>query len=143
MLRRIDDCSNRYGLYAAWFLALAGALGSLYLSDVIGLIPCTLCWYQRILLYPLVVILGIASFRDDEGVVVYAQPLAVLGAVLALYHYLLQMVPALGGAGLCRVGVPCAERDLDWLGFINIPLLSLLAFGFIALILWRTAAARR
>jgi disulfide bond formation protein DsbB len=115
-------------LYLAWLVALAATLGSLYFSEIRLFLPCTLCWYQRILMYPLVLLLGIASWRGDLGVVRYAGPLAVGGVLVSGYHVLDQKVAGFGLAGACRGAVPCDVAYIDWFGFVTIPVLSLTAF---------------
>lgn len=127
-------------LYAAWLVALASTLGSLYFSEVRHLVPCVLCWYQRVLMYPLVVVLGIACYRREPGIRGYVLPLSAVGAVVALYQVLEQHVPALGIPGACRLAVPCSAVHVDWLGFITLPFLSFVAFAVITLLL---AAGRR
>lgn len=122
---------DRYGLYLAWLVALVATGGSLYFSEVRHFVPCTLCWYQRILMYPLVIVLGIASYRDDRSVRVYVLPLTVLGAGIALFHYLEQKVPGFGLPEVCRVGVPCSAVYINWWGFVTIPFLALVAFVLI------------
>ena len=67
--------------------------GSLYFSEVADFMPCTLCWYQRIAMYPLVLLLGIAAFRRDRAIRLYVVPLAVVGAAISIYHYLYRVVP--------------------------------------------------
>lgn len=129
-----------FGLYLAWLTAVVATLGSLYYSEVRMFVPCALCWYQRILMYPLVIMLGIASLRNDPGVVRYALPLSGLGILFALYHYLQQKVPAFAGPTLCRVGVPCTVEYVNYLGFITIPFLALISFAIITALL--TARAR-
>ena len=124
-----------YGLYLAWLVALVATGGSLYFSEVRGFVPCALCWFQRIFMYPLAVILGVASFRDDHGVRVYALPLAVVGALIALFHVLEQNVPGFGAPAMCQVGAPCSAKYINWLGFISIPVLALTAFSMIILLL--------
>lgn len=129
-------------LYLAWLVSVVATLGSLYFSEVRGFVPCTLCWYQRVLMYPMVILLGVASYVQDLGVRRYALPLSFLGIVVALYHVLEQNVPGFGAAGLCRAGVPCGDKYLNWLGFISIPVMSLTAFVLItALLLARGARA--
>lgn len=130
-------------IYPAWIVATVAMLGSLYFSEVRLFIPCTLCWYQRILMYPLALILAIASYRQDKSVVVYALPLSILGLGVAAYHYAEQKIPSFGSAVLCRSGVPCATEYINWLGFITIPFLSLVAFAIITVLLALTAARRR
>ena len=114
----------------AWIVALVSTLGSLYFSEVADFLPCTLCWYQRICMYPLALILGIAAFRRDRNVRFYAVPLAVIGFAIALYHYLLEWIPDLD-AGACSVTIPC---DFVWFrafGFVSIPFMALSGFAFI------------
>ena len=118
-------------LYAAWLMAIVATLGSLYFSEVRHFVPCTLCWYQRILMYPLVVLLGIAGWRLDRSIRTYVLPLSLLGMGVAAYHYLEQMVPGFGAEALCSSGVPCSGRYIEWLGFITIPFLALTAFTLI------------
>lgn len=132
-----------YGLYLAWLVALVATGGSLYFSEVRGFAPCTLCWYQRVFMYPLVIILGVASFREDRAVRGYVLPMSVLGGLIALYHVLEQNVPGFGAPGLCRVGIPCSAKYINWLGFISIPVLSLTAFSLITLVLAGLPGARR
>lgn len=124
-----------FGLYLAWLVAITATLGSLYFSEVRAFVPCPLCWYQRVLMYPLVILLGIASFYGDRSVIRYALPLSLLGGAVALYHYLLQKVPGLAPPALCRVGVPCTAEYINLLGFITIPFLALVAFTMISAIL--------
>ncbi|MEJ2667913.1 MAG: disulfide oxidoreductase [Deinococcales bacterium] len=122
-------------LYAAWLLALASMLGSLYFSEVRHLVPCVMCWYQRTFMYPLVVILGIASFRRELAIRRYVLPLSGLGMLVAFYQVLEQRIPGLGVPGVCQLTVPCNVIHVNWLGFITLPLLSLAAFGMITLLL--------
>lgn len=128
-------------LYFAWLISLVATGGSLYFSDVMGFVPCALCWYQRVLMYPLVLLLGIASYRQDKTVVVYALPFSVLGAGTALYHYLTQKIPGFGGIRACASGIPCTHAYINWLGFITIPFLALLAFVMISGLLLLVARA--
>ncbi len=131
------------GLYLAWVVALVATLGSLWFSEVRSFVPCTLCWYQRILMYPLVLLLGVAAWNRDAGIVRYTLPLTVLGTVVAGYHVLDQKIPGFGVAAACRSGVPCDLAYINWLGFVTIPVLSLTAFVLIGLALVVVARARR
>ena len=131
-------------LTAAFLIALAATLGALFIGEVLGQTPCTLCWYQRILMYPLVIVLGIASYRQDRGIIPYALPLSVFGGSIALFHYLEQKVPGFGVPNLCRAGgVPCNTDYINWLGFVTIPFLALIAFSLITLLLSGTLWALR
>lgn len=117
-------------LWLAGGVAAFATVGSLYLSESAGLIPCTLCWYQRIAMYPLVLILGIAMFRRDIAVRIYAIPLALVGAAIASYHYLLEWFPEID-TGACSAVIPCTQVWFREFGFVSMPLLALIAFGLV------------
>jgi disulfide bond formation protein DsbB len=114
--------------YIAWLQAAVATAGSLFFSDVMDLPPCVLCWYQRIAMYPLVVILGIAIVRRDRAIKVYSLPFALGGLATATYHNLLyyRLIPE--SISPCTAGVSCTTRQVELLGFITIPLLALTAF---------------
>jgi disulfide bond formation protein DsbB len=116
-------------LYAAWVQALIATLGSLFFSEVMGFVPCTLCWYQRILMYPLVVVLTVGILLRDSKLRYYTLPLSILGLGIAVYHNLLHygLIPE-ETFGTCSAGVSCTVRWFEWFGFISIPQLSLMAF---------------
>lgn len=118
-------------LYMAWIVSIIATLGSLYFSEIAGFIPCELCWYQRILMYPLVLILGVATFQNDPTAKKYVLPLAVIGWFISLNHYLVQKVPGFAEVKPCVNGVPCTAQYINWLGFITIPFLAFTAFTFI------------
>ena len=119
------------GLWLAFAVALTATAGSLFFSEVAHLVPCTLCWYQRIAMYPLALILGIAAWRGDCGIRRYVAPLAAIGAAVATYHVILQRVPGLPSAG-CSLTAPCSAIDLERFGFVTIPVMALI--GFIAIL---------
>lgn len=139
-----NQISPWFWIKLAWVQAVIGMLGSLYASEVLGLVPCVLCWYQRIALYPLVVILGMAAWRKDKLVQWYAWPLVLVGAGFAFYHTLLQWKLIPEGLTTCVGGVSCSSVLFSWFGFINFPFLSLLAFGSIGVCLFlaQTKATR-
>lgn len=123
-------------LFAAWVVACVATLGALFFSEVMGIPPCVLCWYQRIFMFPLVVILPLGLFPFDPRVVRYTLPLAALGALVALAHVLLVAGVIPESLVPCSQGVPCKQVHVQWLGFVDIPLLSLVAFvTLIALLL--------
>lgn len=124
---------EEYAPALALLVALVAMLGSLYYSEVRGFIPCTLCWYQRILMYPLVAILLAGLIRRDPGLAAYVLPLAVLGIFVSGYHYSLQLGLWGSQSGACRVGIPCNMRYINWLGFITIPFQALTAFILITI----------
>lgn len=122
-------------LIAGWFIALVATLGALFIGEVMGQMPCTLCWYQRIAMFPLVVILGVGAFRGDMDTWRYALPLSSVGLVIAAYHSLQYAGllpapivpcsasgPSCSGAGMLIMGIP-------------IPYLSTAAFAGITLLL--------
>lgn len=114
----------------AWLVALVSTLGSLYFSEVADYLPCTLCWYQRIAMYPLAVILGIATFRKDRGVKVYAVPVAAIGAGISLYHWLLERFPDIE-VGACSAIVPCSAPWFTVYGSVTLAFMALSGFLFI------------
>ncbi len=126
---------RQFSLYAAWLVSIVATLGSLYFSDIRGFTPCELCWYQRILMYPLSLILGIATFQNDRSVKKYVLPMAIIGSSISLFHYLEQKVPGFADIKPCANGVPCSAEYINWLGFITIPFLALIAFTLIAILM--------
>lgn len=127
---------RRHALYLAWLVALVATAGSLVFSEVLGYIPCQLCWFQRICMYPQALLLGLASYHDDRRIATYLIPLSAIGLAIAVFHYLEQKVPGFGLPGLCQVGVPCSGQYINWWGFVTIPFLSLTAFALILSLLW-------
>ena len=136
---RRDDTSqpdkNWMILFACWLLAAGATLASLFFSEVMDLPPCSLCWYQRIFMFPLSVILLMGLFPFDAKVVRYALPLAIGGCATALYHALLQLGIIPVSAAPCRQGVSCSDADLSLFGWVSIPMLSLLAFSVVVALL--------
>jgi disulfide bond formation protein DsbB len=120
-------------LFLAWLVAGVSMIGSLYFSEVAHYEPCKLCWYQRIAMYPLAIILAIAVAKRDYGVRRYVVPLALIGAVISSYHYLIEWYPNLEGDGTCSLAVPCTFVWFRRFGFVSIPYMALSGFLFIAL----------
>lgn len=127
---------EKYGLYLAWLVSLTATFGSLYFSEIREFVPCELCWIQRIFMYPLTILLGIAVFTDDRSVRKYVLPLTTIGGSVSLYHYLVQKVPGFAEIQPCAQGVPCSGQYINWLGFITIPFLALTAFTLITILMW-------
>lgn len=119
---------HRALLWLAWLLALAATMAALFLGEVMGMTPCVLCWYQRIAMFPLVAVLGIACYAADRRGAVYALPFALAGAGLAAYHTLLVAGRVPKAWIPCGPGVSCADQKLEILNGIQIPWLSLAAF---------------
>jgi disulfide bond formation protein DsbB len=116
-----------YAIVGAFIVAALAMGGSLYFSEVAHFPPCLLCWYQRIGMYPLTVILLIAAFRRDVGVRWYAIPLALIGAAISVYHNVIQWYPELDAVA-CVEGIPCTAYWFREFGFISMPFLALVAF---------------
>jgi disulfide bond formation protein DsbB len=125
-------------VFACWLLASTAALGSLFLSEVMGHLPCLLCWYQRICMYPLVLILPAGLFPFDRNIVRYALPLSAAGTLIAVFHLLLVAGYIPEGIKPCVQGIPCSEVQVVWFGFVTIPLLSVLSFLLITALLFLT-----
>lgn len=115
-------------IYLAWTTAVIGMLSSLYFSLVKHFIPCDLCWYQRILLYPLVIILTVGILQKDKKLHLYVLPFSILGMIIGTYQYLEQMGVISNEIVPCQAGIPCDTINLLLFGFVTIPFLSLLAF---------------
>ena len=118
-------------LFVCWIIASVSTLGSLFFSEIMELAPCALCWYQRIFMFPLVIILLIGLFSFDKNIIKYTLPLAIVGWGFAFYHYLLYSGFIPESIQPCSQGVSCSETYLDLFGFLTIPLLSLISFSVI------------
>ncbi len=129
-LAQVHDLLKGYELTFGAIAAGTATFGSLYLSEIENLIPCTDCWYQRIAMYPIFVILAIAAVRKDTSVRLYSSVLAVIGSVIAIYHYLIQWFPELEGTS-CTTAIPCTFAWFRVFGFISIPYMALSAFTLV------------
>ena len=127
-------------MFMAWLVALVATAGALFLGEVMGMTPCLLCWYQRIAMFPLVLVLGIGLLDSDPRGVRFALPLAGAGWAIALYHCLVFWGIVSEALSPCSKGASCADADVQVAGFVPIPLLSLIAFTAIWALLW---SARR
>jgi disulfide bond formation protein DsbB len=123
-------------LFSVWILATISTLASLFFSEIVKLPVCSLCWYQRIAMYPLVLILPIALFPFDAKVTRYAGVLVLFGWLTALFHVLLVAGIIPKSAQPCVQGIPCSETLLNVFGFLNMPMMSLLTFSIMALLLF-------
>jgi disulfide bond formation protein DsbB len=118
-------------LWLAFVVAATATAGSLYFSEVADYVPCQLCWYQRIAMYPLAPILLVAALRHDRSVRWYVGPVAAIGAVISAYHYLIEWRPSLEG-GACGIGPSCADIWFRELGFATLAFMAL--SGFVAIL---------
>ena len=122
-------------LFVAWLVSCVAALGALFLSEVMEIAPCSLCWYQRIFMFPLAILLPLGLFPLDPRIVRYTLPLAAIGWLIGLFHLLLIYGVIPESLKPCTHGVPCTEIQVEWFGFVTIPLLSLLSFTIIVALL--------
>jgi Disulfide bond formation protein DsbB len=130
------------GYAMAWVVAFLATAGSLYFSEVAGFEPCRLCWYQRIAMYPLVILLAVAAARRERAGAWYAGAMAGIGALVATYHVLLEWFPSLD-SGACSATTPCTLIWFRVFGFISLPTLALTAFVLILTLLALRLAADR
>ena len=122
-------------VFLAWLIALGATLGALFLGEVVGVTPCVLCWYKRIAMFPLVIILALGLLPFDARSVRYALPLAAAGWVIALYHCLLYWGVVPKDLVPCGEGASCTDVKAELFGFVSVPLLSLTAFSLIVVFL--------
>ena len=142
--KRSQTNLNRLLPYAAWLVALLSVVGSLFFSEVMHLPPCVLCWYQRIAMYPLVLVIGTGIILQDERMRIHALPLAIVGLAISVYHNLLYYGFIPESITPCTEGVPCNAVQIEWFGFITIPALGLAAFATVTacLLFYRPMRAR-
>ncbi|MFZ2124827.1 MAG: disulfide bond formation protein B [Rhodoferax sp.] len=133
MTNQADTCWTL--VFSAWLVAAMATLGALFMSEIMGFAPCVLCWWQRIFMFPLVLVLALGLFPFDPKVLRYALPLATMGLLVAGFHVLLTMGIVPETLAPCRDGVPCKTLQIEWFGFVTIPLLSFFAFLVLNLLL--------
>jgi disulfide bond formation protein DsbB len=131
----LRELARGRGLAVAWAVAAVATAGSYWLSEGANFPPCRLCWYQRIAMYPLTVILGIAALRRDHGARWYAIPLAVAGGLVSTWHILIERYPSLESSTSCDPANPCAIKWVERLGFVTIPTMALAGFALIVTVL--------
>jgi disulfide bond formation protein DsbB len=122
-------------VFIAWVVVTSATLGSLFFSEVMGVPVCALCWYQRIAMYPLVLILAIGLFPYDTTVLRYAGALLAVGWLIALFHVLVVAGVIPEKAQPCMQGIPCSETHFALFGVFNIPMLSVLTFSLVGILL--------
>jgi disulfide bond formation protein DsbB len=133
MLRIGDDLIDTIRpirMWLAWLIASVSMAGSLYFSESANFPPCKLCWFQRIAMYPLALLLLIAALRRDDGVRYYVVPLASIGAAISAYHYLIEWRPSLS-TGTCEITAPCTVPWFRQFGFVSLPMMALCGFAAI------------
>lgn len=130
-------------LFAAWIVSLAATFGALFIGEVMEQAPCVLCWFQRVFMFPLAVILAVACWRADANIWRYALPLAGIGGLIAAFHVLQYFGLVPSRIEPCGTGPSCTGADMTVMGRVPIPVMSLAAFAAIAAMLlplrWRSA----
>lgn len=121
-------------IWMAWTVAAVATAGSLFYSGVIDFLPCRLCWYQRIAMYPMAAILLVGAIRRDLAVKYYALPLSLGGLAISAWHYLTQTFPSLEGSS-CDPTNPCSSKYVDVFGFVSIPFMAGVGFIVISVLL--------
>ena len=142
-VRAVATAIAPQGVLLAWIVALVTTTGSLYYSEHAGFVPCELCWYQRIVMYPLVIVLGVAWLRRDRKVWMTALPFVVLGAPLSLYHWLVERVPAFAESSSCSITVPCTAPWFEKLGFVTLAWMAMSSFLLIGVLMVCVVVGRR
>lgn len=128
------DAVGAQALALGFVVAAVSMVGSLYFSEVAHFIPCRLCWYQRICMYPLVPMLGLAAWRRDLAIRPYAAVLAGIGAVIAAYHVLIERYPTLESS-VCDPAAPCTLIWVRRFGYLTIPTMALSGFALVLVLL--------
>lgn len=134
LMPAVRDRARPHLIGAASAVTGTAAMGSLYLSEVAGYVPCELCWAQRIFAYPLAVITTVALIRRRRDVWTYAAPVAAIGLVISIWHVIVQRLPAAGGS--CDPANPCSAIYVERFGFITIPVMSGTAFLAVLVLAW-------
>lgn len=119
----------------AFLVALVATAASLYFSQVRHFQPCELCWFQRIAMYPLVLILGAAMITGERRVGRFVLPLIAAGTAVSVYHYQLERFPDQESIS-CSKEIPCTTIWFEQFGYITMPMLALSAFALIATLVW-------
>lgn len=134
---------KKNALYLAFAGSLIAMLGSLYFSEIAGFPPCVLCWYQRISMYPLAVIIGAAIYTKERKLLIPAFILLIPGWLISIYHNLLYYNIIPEAAAPCVAGISCTTKFIEWFGFITIPFLAFAGFTAIFILLviyWKSTS---
>lgn len=132
-LAELRSVAGQYGVRLAFAVAATCMLGSLYFSEVANYVPCTMCWYQRIAMYPVAILLGVALVRRQRAVRSFVVPLVVVGLPISIYHYFVEWFPDLE-SGVCSASLPCSIVWFRRAGFVSLPYMAASGFALVAAI---------
>jgi len=127
LMKYLDKYLGKHSIKYAFIVALSAMLGSLFYSEIMHYTPCEMCWYQRILMYPLTLLLFIAIIKKDKGITKYVVPMSIIGAILSGWHYIIQRYTFASTCSIDAV-VPCTAKYTFAFGYITIPIMALTAF---------------
>lgn len=136
ILDRLHENLSNYHLHLAFLLSLVATGGSLYLSNVLGWEPCHLCWFQRIFMYPLVLLTGTGLLLEKDDVADYVLPMVMIGGSISIYHYAVQIFSKVS-SGCSTLSVSCSDKFTYYFGYITVPMLALTVFVAIGILLWK------
>lgn len=122
-------------IYMAWLINIVSFMGSMFFSNIMMLPPCTLCWAQRICIFPMSIILAVGFLKKDKNVFLYSIPLIFIGWIISLYHNLLYYKIIPKAITACTSGVSCTDKQIEYLGFITIPLMAFVSLTLTAFLL--------
>jgi disulfide bond formation protein DsbB len=134
LLRNIYELINTNFMTFAWALATLATIGSLYYSEISGFLPCTFCWYERIAMYPLVLIIGIGIYKKNREIWMYSLPFSIIGLGISIYHYQLQIFPDQNSVS-CSTEASCSGSWIMEFGFVTMPFMALSTFLLISVLL--------
>jgi disulfide bond formation protein DsbB len=134
-MENTNNSTAWYLIFFAWLIALVSTLGSLFFSEIMHFPPCSLCWYQRIFMYPLVFVLFMGLFPLTKQVFRFSIPLVLAGLFFSIYHNLLHFEIIPESATPCSEGISCSAKYIEWGGIITIPLLSFVSFTILFILL--------
>ena len=134
ILNNFNKLIHENAVIFSWAIATLATLGSLFYSEISGFVPCTFCWYERIAMYPLVLILGIGMWRRNKEIWIYGLPFSFIGLIISIYHYQLQIIPDQQSVS-CSSDASCAGSWIMEFGFITMPFMALSTFLLISVLL--------
>lgn len=134
---RVSGLLKQYYAEISLLLVTVATSGSLYFSEVLGWDPCIMCWYQRILMYPLVIVFGIGVLLEKDDFEDYALPLLLMGSGMSLYHYLVQRVEQFQSAGCSVAQISCETQYTYYFDYITVPMMAFTVFLTVLLLNWR------